>query len=235
MRLIAYDLEALVRSAQQAPWRDGFDELRKWCDDVRRTAKPEGGFGRGDGDARRFDAARLELALTRLERLTNAIGDRGKPLRELLGDRPDEEWERGYSSWDVYEDLTRAWTILVSAPWPDAALTALDGAGALLGPLGKEIDRDLRLVKGAPLFEGVGRPYPPAWQDLPRARIHNVATELLDHLCEIGRGEVERAAASAGRPANDIAADVGRLIRHCELARQFDTVVAVDPSDDAWR
>ena len=46
MRLIAYDFEALVRMAYEAPWTDGLQEARLWSADVRRAAAPEGGFGR---------------------------------------------------------------------------------------------------------------------------------------------------------------------------------------------
>lgn len=234
MRLIAYDLEALVRMAQQAPWGDGHAEVAAWLADVRVRARPEGGFGRGDGTARTFDTSRLDTVVARLGRLASILGDSGKPLRELLGDTPDRELEPGWSGWDVYEDLTRAWTVLVSAPWEASALQADRGSGSLLGPLGRAIDRNLLLAPGQPLLEHVGRPYPPAWQSRPRARIHNVAVELLDHLCEIGRVDVEAAARETGRAPDAIAEDVGRLIRHCELGRQLDTVVAIDPDDAFW-
>ena len=234
MRLIAYDLEALVRVAQQAPWRDGHAEVSAWLADVRRAARPEGGFGRGDGDARRFDAARLDAVAARLSRAASAFGRDDVPLRELAGEDPDREVTPGWTGWDAYEDLVRVWTVLVSPPWPDAALTADAGPAALLGPLGRSIDRDLRLTPGAALLEDVGMPYPVSWQRHARARIRNVQVELLDHLCEIGRADVERAASETGRAPDAIAADVGRLIRHCELARQLDTVVAIDPDDSFW-
>ena len=231
MRLIAYDLEALVRMAQQAPWSDGHAEVAAWLADVRSRARPEGGFGRGEGAARTFDAAHLDAVVARLARLEAALG-RDKPLRELLGDTPDREVAPGYDGWKIYEDLVRAWTVLVSAPIPAAALQA-DGGG-LLGPLGRAIDRNLLLAPGAPLLENVGRPYPPPWQKHARARMHNVAVELLDQLAEIGRADVERAAKESARSPESVAEDVGRLIRHCELARQLDTVVAIDPDDAFW-
>lgn len=234
MRLIAYDLEALVRMAQQAPWRDGFAEVSAWLDDVRRNARPEGGFGRGEGEARVFDAKALDVVAARLGRLSAILGAADKPLRELLGDTPDRELEAGWTGWDVYEDLVRAWTVLVSPPWPAPALTGDEGRDTLLGPLGRAIGVDLRLVPGSPMLDGVGRPYPAAWTNLPRARIHDVSTELLDHLAEISRHDVESAGKETNRGTAAIAAEVGQLIRHCELARQIDTVVAIDPDDAFW-
>jgi hypothetical protein len=234
VRLIAYDLEALVRMAQQAPWHDGWLEVSAWLDDVRRNARPEGGFGRGDGGARVFDVKALDVAAARLGRLTAILGADDKPLRDLLGETPDRELEPGWTGWNVYEDLVRAWTVLVSPSWPEAALTGDEGGAALLGPLGRAIGIDLRLAPRSPMVEDIGGPYPAAWTDLPRARIHNVSTELLDHLAEISRQDVERAARETSRGAAAIAADVGRLIRHCELARQIDTVVGIDPDDAFW-
>lgn len=231
MRLIAYDLEALVRMAQQAPWHDGHAEVSAWLSDVRRNARPEGGFGRGDGAARTFDATRLDAVAARLAGLEARLGGE-KPLRESLGDAPDREVAPGCTGWTLYEDLVRSWTVLVSAPFPAAALQSDDGP--LLGPLGRAIDRNLLLVPGAPLLEGVGRPYPPPWQKHARARMHNVAVELLDQLAEIGRADVERAAKESSRTPESVAEDVGRLLRHCELARQLDTVVAIDPDDAFW-
>lgn len=234
MRLIAYDLEALVRVAQQAPWRDGFLEIRAWLDDVREHARPEGGFGRGDLETRTFDAAALDRAAARLASLSAALGGDEKPLRELLGEAPERELAPGYTGWDVYEDLVRSWTVLVSPPWPAWALTGDEGRTTLLGPLGRAIGVDLRLAPGCPMLAGVGGPYPAAWQDLPRARIHNVSTELLDHLAEISSHDVERAGKETNRGTAAIASEVGHLLRHCELARQIDTVVAIDPDDAFW-
>lgn len=235
MRLIAYDLEALVRCAQQAPWHDGFAELSAWLADVRRSARVEGGFGRGDFDERRFDFESLDRLAARLGRLSGILGAEDKPLRDLLGDTPDRELEPGWNAWDLYEDLVRAWTVLVSPPWPAWALTGEEGRSTLLGPLGRAIGIDLRLVPGAPMFDGAGSPYPAAWESLPRARIHNVSTELLDHLAGISRHDVKRAGAETNRGTAALSAEVGALIRHCELARQIDTVVAIDPDDEFWR
>src|SRR5688500_11133300 len=125
--------------AQQAPWRDGLAEVRAWCADVRRAARPEGGCGRGDGASRRFDTDRLDAIVARLERIQDLPGGSEKPLRELIGDTPDREIAPGVTGWGIYEDLTRVWTVLVSAPWTAAALTAASGAGSLLGPLGTAI------------------------------------------------------------------------------------------------
>lgn len=234
MRLIAYDLEALVRMAQQAPWHDGFLEVRAWLEDVRESARPEGGFGRGELEERTFDTDALDRTVARLGRLTATFGRDDKPLMELLGGTPERELEPGYTGWDVYEDLVRAWTVLVSPPWPGWALTGDEGRTTLLGPLGRAIGVDLRLAPGSPMLTGVGRPYPAAWTDLPRARIHNVSTELLDHLAEISSHDVERAGRETNRGIAAIASEVGHLIRHCELARQIDTVVAIDPDDAFW-
>jgi len=234
MRLIAYDLEALVRMSQQAPWRDGYQEIRAWLIDVRESARPEGGFGKGELEERTFDRDGLDRVAARIAKIGDTLGSDDKPLHELLGDTPDRELEPGYTGWDVYEDLVRAWTVLVSPPWPQWALTGEEGRSTLLGPLGRAIGVDLKLVPGSPMMTGVGRPYPAAWQDLPRARIHNVSTELLDHLAEISSYDVEKAGKETNRGTAAIASEVGHLIRHCELARQIDTVVAIDPDDAFW-
>ena len=234
MRLIAYDLEALVRMAQQAPWSDGFGELSAWLADVRQSARPEGGFGKDDLESRRFDVESLDRVAARLGRLGALLGRDDKPLRDLLGDTPDRELEPGWNGWNVYEDLVRSWTVLVSPVWPAAALTGEGGHSTLLGPLGRAIGANLRLAPGSPMYSGAGSPYPAAWERQPRARIHNVSTELLDHLAEISRQDVERAGEETNRGSAVIAAEVGHLIRHCELARQIDTVVAIDPDDAFW-
>ncbi len=239
MRLLAYDYEALIRIAQQAPWREGFAEAKAWAGDVRAKADPRGGFGArepfvpGEGprleERRRFDVARFEATMARLGRTAELLpGDRA--LRESLGDDPEARLD----GWSVYEDLVRLWTALVTPPWPEARLCADAGPGALLGALGRACGHDLRLAATSPLCLDVGKPYPITWQLLPRARIRNVSVDLLDELCSIGSEEVRRAAAITDVSPERIAVDVGLLIRHAELARQLDLVVAVDPDDAAW-
>lgn len=233
MRLIAYDFEALVRTAQQAPFKDGMVELRAWAADVRAAARPETGFGREDEGTRVFDASAVDAVLARLERSFERLGGE-KALRDLLGDFPGRTIGPAYDGWALYEDLVRLWTVMVSKPWTDAQILAADGAGSLLGPLGSAIDKDLRLAPYSPFCEAIGKPYPITWRDKPRARIYHVSQEYLDALCEVGAAEVKRASATANRTPDEIAAAVGGLIRHCELARQLDTVVAVDPDDAFW-
>src|SRR5206468_7170934 len=114
------------------------------------------------------------------------------------------------------------WTQLVSQPWNDAQLLAADGARSLLGPLGRATKRDLRLAPYSPACAGVGKPYPTPWRDKPRARIYHVTTDFLDWLGEIGNDEIRETAKVSHRQPQEIAADVGALIRHFELARQLD-------------
>lgn len=233
MRLLAYDFEALVRMAQQAPWRDGIAEARLWAGDVRRTARPETGFGRDRPHGREFDAESLDRLMGRLEAALERLGG-DKALRDLLGDFPGKALGNGYDGWQIYEDLVRLWTSHVSPKWTDAHLLAADGAGSLLGPLGTAMGRDMRLAPYSPFCIKIGKPYPVPWRDKPRARIYHLGTEYLDALCEIGANHVERAASVSRRTPEEVATCVGALIRHCELARQLDLVVAIDPDDAFW-
>ena len=230
MRLLAYDFEALVRMAQQAPWSDGLEEARLWAGDVRRAAAPETGFGHDAGTARVFDVALVDAVTLRLLKVHEALGGK-KPLLELLGDDPAPEVLPGVDGWRIYEDLTRLWTTLVSPRFADADLV---GASGLLGALGDATGRDLRLERTAPLCRGIGMPYPIRWCGKPRARIYHATGEALDAMCEISGEDVTRAATTLGRPREQVAAQVGTLIRHFELARQLDTVVAIDSDDAFW-
>lgn len=235
MRLIAYDFEALVRMAQQAPWRDGISEARAWSEDLRRAKRPETGFGRGEGEARVFDVGELDRLMDRLERALEKLGG-DRPLRELVGDFPGKPILQGPTTdgWALYEDLVRLWTAIVSGKWNDAQLLAADGARSLLGPLGTAIKKDMRLAPYSPACAGIGKPYPVPWRDKPRARIYHVTTDYLDWLAEIGSPHVEAAAKVSHRSPLEVSEAVGALIRHCELARQLDLVVAVDPDDAFW-
>lgn len=234
MRLIAYDFEALVRVAQQAPWRDGLAEVRAWLEDVKSAERAETGFAHDVGEERRFDPALVDTTVERLEAVHERLGG-DRPLRELVGDFPGKViGPTGYDGWALYEDLVRTWSSLVSLRWSEAHLLAADGAASLLGPLGTAIGRDLRLAPYSPACTNIGKPYPTPWRAKPRARIYHVTTEYLDWLGEIGNSDVERAAPVARRTPEEISATVGRLIRHFELARQLDTVVAVDPDDSFW-
>lgn len=199
-------------------------EVRPWLADVRHAARAEGGFGRGEGAARTFDAAWLDETSARLERSLVALGGR-KPLRELLGDAPDTPVE-GFDPWQLYEDLVRTWTALVSPPWTERDLT---GDGGLLARLSDAVGRDLRLARESAYCKDVGMPYPVTWRKLPRARIHHVSHEYLDALWEIGNAEAARAADALGRPLGEVRAQAGDLLRHFDRARTLDTVVAVLP------
>ncbi|HVO29373.1 MAG TPA: hypothetical protein VMV18_01500 [bacterium] len=228
MRLIAYDFEALVRIAQQAPLEEGMREVRPWLADVRARALPEGGFGRGDGAARRFDAALLDATAARLEKARAELGGT-KALREMLGDTPDRP-VAGVDGWTLYEDLVRVWTGIVSAPWTERDLAG-DG---LLRRISDAVGRDLRLARDSALCLDIGMPYPATWRGKPRARIYHVSTEYLAALWEVGNAEADAAAKSLGRDVAEVRAQLGELLRHFERARTLDTVVAVDPDDAAW-
>ena len=239
MRLIAYDFEAIVRMAQQAPWTDGLEEARLWAGEVRRAARPEGGCGR-DGvspaagatisTGRTFDARLLDTVVSHLTKSHEALGGK-KALRDLLGEEPAREIIPGVDGWTLYEDLMRLWATIVTPPIPAADLI---GANGLLAALGKTIDRDLLFTRTSPLCAGIGAPYPVTWRARPRARINHVSVGALDLLCEIGSAELDAAARTLSRPRDEIAPQIGMLIRHFELARQLDTVVAVDPDDAFW-
>ncbi len=234
MRLIAYDFEALVRVAQQAPWEDGIEEIRAWLEDVKGAGRDETGFAHDAGEGRRFDGALVDLTLARFEAVRERLGG-DRPLRELVGDFPGKIiGPAGYDGWALYEDLVRAWSSLVSVRWSEAQLLAVDGAGSLLGPLGATIGRDLRLAPYSPACKEIGKPYPVTWRSKPRARIYHVTTEFLDWLGEIGNSDVEKVAPISRRTPAEMSATIGRLIRHFELARQLDTVVAIDPDDGFW-
>lgn len=234
MRLIAYDFEALVRVSQQAPWKDGIVEVRAWLEDVKSAERAESGFAHDAGEGRSFDAGLVDATLARLEQVRERLGG-DRPLRELVGDFPGKIiGPSSYDGWALYEDLVRTWSSLVSLRWSEAHLLAIDGAASLLGPLGTAIGRDLRLAPYSPACKTAAKPYPVPWRPKPRARIYHVTTEFLDWLGEIGNSDVERAAPSARRKPEEISATVGRLIRHFELARQLDTVVAIDPDDTFW-